>query len=1355
MTGEPTQVTPSCTSHLQDPTYLKSPLESILNSLQPDSTHSNHDLLDAYSTFSNRIRAEARELQQTATSLPALECLHMNSHSFSQALKRDIAIAHIDPFVFPTPNFTPGDSLLSGPRQSTVDVVKHAGDMSALCQQALCALSAVFRFPALYSLFSGPDISSLLAEILNITLSPRLPILNSAKTFSLALWILRSQRLPQSSLSPRASDIILVLRGTLRTQPIGEQFIQLAEDGLKGIYHLLEFYPTTFFIHVIQLLPSVLSYLLCDTSAIRLQATLALGRITQSLLDNSLCITPDNRRATSDFVLDFLDTQCARITSPQSSGLQYIALAAMSEKEESGPANGPVWLMSTIASLIVLSDHGLFSHSRAFKFILHFAASALAHRRSVVRALVPHLWSCIVFVFSRIPEEDVRTKEAVFLFLSQEPGGGIGLALVTMLLNTSTTRPSSSIEQVTSFDAVSRVLTLVHDMAHNSNKHTSSDSLSLLQKLMSGVGAPAQASTLELTANPVRLPTPLFDGSIITANWDRLKSILRSIHRPPITELRHLSEAEILHHRALLRSTWAQLARSRMMMVSYERCLPSELIHIWQSLLLVEAQLTQGFHHLTTSADLAEQSALIVTGFIPQTLRHAEGPPVVLIATQVRALAAIAQLWSVMKNVFASLCISTAAKTILTDLLKHDFLLTDEGVRARWSKLCADLMVAAMPSCIYEFRTLTSSQATEKIARELWSLVAQSLLSQSEMPCWLDNVKLLIVPLGSWAMSDVELDVWNSLLQKTLTAAGQASAASSDIIDAFAQAVSPVADVDRMIFLQSPLSLLLSCSISHASLPSDSLLSIVNSVLCGTYKPDAELMNGSLQLLQKIQEVIVVSSPNNVLRILESLRTGLQLWIEDKDEVLAEHVFNSVIMSLYSDTLTVLERHPLSLDFLHAVESFLAAGFSRIVPPAFGPLAFERFWRATYHGRRQFSSGIPTGVVSLLSAFVMVFGGDLLAGVSLESQSTTSSDLPSSPIGEHYPIDIAEAATEYPVFNEAPHVGHPSGDATPRNLPSHSASTVLPPDPESVLHDPRDNLNTTHEILTPYLRGPCEGSAVHSDGHSSSSRSSKPTPRVVSGTKRRRQSQGFFYTRVLLIHITPQKRRRTVSSIHKSHPSRFTSEPTNRVTSKVCIPRPVSTPAEQSQRVTFDGIVLPTLRQVVAAEQSRNFWMSTGSLQSEAAEAFRFSDPPRSIRTLSIASDDSDDYDSWEIRCPEMSTSEMEVDDSLAEAPESSLVESSNILQEIMETLETRPTQVHHQRSRSQEESHHIAQHYTPLRRSNTGSGRLDALRDVYAAVASGASQIPVQELLQATKLVHQIGTVLSEQMGKKLGGSL
>jgi hypothetical protein len=115
-----------------------------------------------------------------------------------------------------------------------------------------------------------------------------------------------------------------------------------------------------------------------------------------------------------------------------------------------------------------------------------------------------------------------------------------------------------------------------------------------------------------------------------------------------------------------------------------------------------------------------------------------------------------------------------------------------------------------------------------------------------------------------------------------------------------------------------------------------------------------------------------------------------------------------------------------------------------------------------------------------------------------------------------------------------------------------------------------------------------------------------------------------------------------------------------------------SAPAELSKRV-FDGVMLPTLRQVVAAE--RCFELSTGS----SAETFQFNDSPRSVQTLSIASDDSDDYDSWEVRCAEIDSSgtpssyihmpalmitEMEVENSLAEVPGDSLIESSSILQE-------------------------------------------------------------------------------------------
>ncbi|KAG2134247.1 hypothetical protein BD769DRAFT_1443857 [Suillus cothurnatus] len=886
------------------------------------------------------------------------------------------------------------------------------------------------------------------------------------------------------------------------------------------------------------------------------------------LLNSSLDISLDHRKVISDFVWDFLDKQWAKTIS-QISELHRIARVAMAVEEKSELIEGPVWLFSMMSSLVILSDHCLFSHSDTFKCFMQLAVLRFAHVGSVVRGLAQRLWSCLAIAFTRIPDENVRTKEAVFLYLNRKPLSDIGMAAVTLRHH------HSSFEQITSFDAVSRALTLVHDMAHDSDKHISSDGLSLLHKLMGGVGGPAP-STPGMTTSSPRLPTSLFDGSLLTGKWDR--STVCSIYRSSLTEVRHLSEGEIIRHR---------IQSALHLRISYESCLPLELIEIWHSLLLAESQLTQAFHHLTISANFTEESALVIAGFIPQIPENSEEPDsTTSIAAQVRALT-----------------------IILTNLLKYEFSLSYKSVLDRWSKLCADLIVAAMPLWTQELFAMSSSQTTETITRQLWSLVAQSLISQSKISCWLDIVKLLVVPLGLWTMSDVKLD-------KTLTSASQSSTKLSTVIDAIAQAVLPVACVDRMIFLQIPLSHLLSCFILDPSLcPPDSLLSVVNSVLQGTYKTSADLMNGSLQLLHSIQTTIVVSSPSHVLHILESLRAGLQVWIEDKEEVLTENEFNLVIMPLYSDTLAVLEQHPLSLGFLKSVEFFLAAGFSRIIAPALAPLAFEKFWRATYHGQHQFSSDIPAGVISVLKAFTTVFGGDLLAGISSNSRSTTSSGFPSSPIRENH-----SAAEHF----------------------SACTSTILLRDPASpsqggVPHNPQNNPSNADEFLASNIAYSRQGVMIPLNEQSLSSHSSrltKSTHQTGQGSKRSHEYQD----------TTPQKRRRTISGMQKSYPSRSISEPTtSRLMPSVPVTRLYSAPAERSKRV-FNGIVLPTLRQVVVAE--RSLALSTRS----SAETFQFNDSPRSVQTLSIASDDSDDYDSWEIRC-NIGSSEMEVDDSLAEVP--------------------------------------------------------------------------------------------------------
>jgi hypothetical protein len=92
-------------------------------------------------------------------------------------------------------------------------------------------------------------------------------------------------------------------------------------------------------------------------------------------------------------------------------------------------------------------------------------------------------------------------------------------------------------------------------------------------------------------------------------------------------------------------------------------------------------------------------------------------------------------------------------------------------------------------------------------------------------------------------------------------------------------------------------------------------------------------------------------------------------------------------MSLYADTLTKLRNHPLSADLLQALAPFFASAFVRIPSPAFGPLAFQAFWKATYHEKEEFFRDIPPKLRACLKAFDDAYGDNLAAGLSHDSDS--------------------------------------------------------------------------------------------------------------------------------------------------------------------------------------------------------------------------------------------------------------------------------------------------------------------------------------------------------------------------------
>jgi hypothetical protein len=92
-------------------------------------------------------------------------------------------------------------------------------------------------------------------------------------------------------------------------------------------------------------------------------------------------------------------------------------------------------------------------------------------------------------------------------------------------------------------------------------------------------------------------------------------------------------------------------------------------------------------------------------------------------------------------------------------------------------------------------------------------------------------------------------------------------------------------------------------------------------------------------------------------------------------------------MPLYCDTLAILRMHPPSLVTLETLSLFLSSAFTRIPPPALGPMAFEAFWRTTYMETEKVRRNYPERIKLCLKAFDDAFGGNLSLGLSFDSES--------------------------------------------------------------------------------------------------------------------------------------------------------------------------------------------------------------------------------------------------------------------------------------------------------------------------------------------------------------------------------
>lgn len=140
-------------------TYFQSPLLTLISSLDASTsdTITVHDIIDAYSTLSIRIRSVSTSLSSVTPDNIAIKTIANCSDALAHCLQRDIRRAFGDPLASPSQaQGIPGRQSTQFPEEA----VYAALDASALTQHAILTMSILLQVSSLHLLFSGEHIIS-------------------------------------------------------------------------------------------------------------------------------------------------------------------------------------------------------------------------------------------------------------------------------------------------------------------------------------------------------------------------------------------------------------------------------------------------------------------------------------------------------------------------------------------------------------------------------------------------------------------------------------------------------------------------------------------------------------------------------------------------------------------------------------------------------------------------------------------------------------------------------------------------------------------------------------------------------------------------------------------------------------------------------------------------------------------------------------------------------------------------------------------------------------------------------------------------------------------------------------------
>ena len=267
----------------------------------------------------------------------------------------------------------------------------------------------------------------------------------------------------------------------------------------------------------------------------------------------------------SETVHTYITKEHAKFLPPDDL-LPLIVKSAISDDPRSfWKKKGPSFAISLVSTLAILLDYRVFSSPRSLKLVFSVIQATAGSRWKGVAAH-SEMWKILLWSFSRIPRnnEDMKnpmaqgqdlegwndTRERAYRLLKQEFREGIGVAFVTILLD-------AEVGGRKNYEDVGKALEIVQDLMTSERQTEKLDAVLLLERLMSGIGAPLHGSEGERRLY-VRFSMELVDGSLAGKTFRDLKILPTTA---PIGDIQPLSEAEAHSFWEKLSEIWSSIVQ--------------------------------------------------------------------------------------------------------------------------------------------------------------------------------------------------------------------------------------------------------------------------------------------------------------------------------------------------------------------------------------------------------------------------------------------------------------------------------------------------------------------------------------------------------------------------------------------------------------------------------------------------------------------------------------------------------------------------------------------------------------------------------------------------------------------------